>query len=780
MAYAATTVEEGHRILNQDAMAKPLRTIWNEFELFLARHNAIYDLNNAHTDLFLCSSVNRQRQMLFPMKTQLNLEKIVASGADRKELTNAYALELPTDPTMLEIEMEANRNMIKRSQGVLCPILGTERYLTVGAGHSTASIRSSNHKMKAVVQSLAGSDGTLNLTMARQKDPELEAMHAVGWHFKIIKAGAVEVWDKLAEMCEKAQNTQNNIGVPPTEIEIALRGAVYYFGCIKNNTPCKVEEACQVAIADAPPCAAYAISLVKWATAYCGKDAYLLTKISSCAETLANTWKLGHQFSTDLCEMRFADLKRPNCCFVRAGMALFQMTGSKQLNGFGTTLQPKHFHLIMTKRMIDQTLQADVDFEKSLGLVSTLEEKGLLTDLDATTTFANFVIQYLAHLLEPKLPTLIKAAGGTIASSRRIEDWTPAKSRSAFMDNIAACCRKNDPDKKIGKRFDKPDGFDFSKPDKAATAHEPDTERDDASKLQPVEFEKTPVQILKQKGYDNGVFVCESKVKDKVMFLIESVGETCMLKEHVVFSDREPIQCEVQWMNLLDFWSRPSAPKSSYALMSNIIDTYPTESVAHQIEVERFAIYEELYKFTENVAPKEKVQHAMIVDHPKKGIRWGCDAKAYEIVLSPIVPYEKLKWHKDGVVAKKGVIYMGDLYVTQQFGTISFYIEPLVFPNLSKPSELNHVNPFFYVGKTSDKEFANMELVFYESNGFVFNSLRNCKEVTKYDELLMFEAIDAYVPFSSCSKVEALPHAEDAEGDSASEPKRRRLNCKTT
>ena len=103
--YTAAQIAEGIRIFNQDATKKPLRTIWNEMESFLESVNGIYVLVSAHTDLFGCSSANRSRQMLFPTKSQLNLEKVVASGADRKELKNAYALEFPTDPKKLEIEL---------------------------------------------------------------------------------------------------------------------------------------------------------------------------------------------------------------------------------------------------------------------------------------------------------------------------------------------------------------------------------------------------------------------------------------------------------------------------------------------------------------------------------------------------------------------------------------------------------------------------------------------------------------------------------------------------
>ena len=40
------------------------------------------------------------------MKAQINLEKISMPGADRRELSNAYALEMPTDQKKREYELQ--------------------------------------------------------------------------------------------------------------------------------------------------------------------------------------------------------------------------------------------------------------------------------------------------------------------------------------------------------------------------------------------------------------------------------------------------------------------------------------------------------------------------------------------------------------------------------------------------------------------------------------------------------------------------------------------------
>jgi hypothetical protein len=130
--------------------------------------------------------------MLYPMQARLNLAKIANGGADLKDRKNAHALEFPRDSKKLEFEMQKNRDMIKRSEGLLAPIQGTERFLTLGTGHTTAGIRGSLYKCKVGVPSIMGTDGKLGLTMQRAKDPALELMHVSGWDFKIISDEAVQ------------------------------------------------------------------------------------------------------------------------------------------------------------------------------------------------------------------------------------------------------------------------------------------------------------------------------------------------------------------------------------------------------------------------------------------------------------------------------------------------------------------------------------------------------------------------------------------------------------
>ena len=139
-----SVISDGDAILNQDQRVKGPKTIFKEFETFLEKHGQIYTLQEVHSDMFLCHGKNRGTLMLFPFKVHVNLSTIIKGGADRQCITNAYAAEFPTDPKEAANQLDANRSLVERAKGMLAPINGKERYLTLGTGHCAAFVKAAS------------------------------------------------------------------------------------------------------------------------------------------------------------------------------------------------------------------------------------------------------------------------------------------------------------------------------------------------------------------------------------------------------------------------------------------------------------------------------------------------------------------------------------------------------------------------------------------------------------------------------------------------------------
>ena len=104
----------------------------------LRDHKMIYLLKSVSAKFFLTHKANRGGLLLSPHNVHRNAGRIKACGADTKQLTNALAIELPASGKLREEHIAQNTKFIDRTSGLLAPINGHERQVTLGCGHTTA------------------------------------------------------------------------------------------------------------------------------------------------------------------------------------------------------------------------------------------------------------------------------------------------------------------------------------------------------------------------------------------------------------------------------------------------------------------------------------------------------------------------------------------------------------------------------------------------------------------------------------------------------------------
>ena len=104
----------------------------------LKEHNLLYTVANIHPKFFLTHSANRGGLLLSPHNVHRNAARIRKCGADTKQLTNALAIEVAASGMVREQHVAQNDMLIKRAGGLLAPINGCERLVTLGCGHTVA------------------------------------------------------------------------------------------------------------------------------------------------------------------------------------------------------------------------------------------------------------------------------------------------------------------------------------------------------------------------------------------------------------------------------------------------------------------------------------------------------------------------------------------------------------------------------------------------------------------------------------------------------------------
>ena len=170
---------------------------------------------------FLTHIENRNKSMLNQKNVHTKGEIIFNIGADRKQLITAICVELaPHGPTRLT-NIEANRKLIKRSAGLLAPINGRERYLSLGCGHTVAFCKTCKVGGRTFLILLQDKDGMLDVGKIK-KQPEFKAMIEEGWEWKVIPWDVDALYPRFAKVTQKALNGSNSAATEISELDAAV------------------------------------------------------------------------------------------------------------------------------------------------------------------------------------------------------------------------------------------------------------------------------------------------------------------------------------------------------------------------------------------------------------------------------------------------------------------------------------------------------------------------------------------------------------------------------
>ena len=142
--YSQELVEEGDRILEQaDGTGTPILTVALEFLDFCEKNNLMYK-DVLHSKFVLCHPKNRGSLGLNPYNCHLNLASVYRVGANPAELHGAVAIEISAKRGAKECEIRSNEQFVRLAGGLLAPLSGAERVLSVGCGHMAGACRAAN------------------------------------------------------------------------------------------------------------------------------------------------------------------------------------------------------------------------------------------------------------------------------------------------------------------------------------------------------------------------------------------------------------------------------------------------------------------------------------------------------------------------------------------------------------------------------------------------------------------------------------------------------------
>ena len=195
----------------------PVNEIFMQGMSCLAEHSLMYE-QVITCDKLLPHKENRGGLMLSPQNAHKNAMHIIGVGADRTFLSNAVCIELAPDGPQRTANLEKNRLLIQKSQGLLAPMNDGERFLTLGCGHTAAFCKAAKSGCRTTQTGLADAKGKIDLHKL-VANTEFRAMIYEGWSWKVISHTVDVEFPAWAKLAQKALNTGNHASTQVGELE---------------------------------------------------------------------------------------------------------------------------------------------------------------------------------------------------------------------------------------------------------------------------------------------------------------------------------------------------------------------------------------------------------------------------------------------------------------------------------------------------------------------------------------------------------------------------------
>lgn len=276
-----------------------------------------------------------------------------------------------------QAQIDANVRVISNSKGMLAPVKGTERVLSLGTGHCAAFCRAANAGCKTPIQFIRDSSGAIDIvSLKRQK--HFKEMLEVGWKFWRLSWMVEDAWPGATHILQAALNSTNDIGNSPSELE----GAVSIAERLANGE--SLQDATNAAVSTCPPWKGYVAHLASLAKYYGGgSQVPKLYQLDAFAKKYGENRRLGEEFLGAIMALKWpGDLEYPR--IVDAWLTT-NMVSPKVVDGVARCLTKSDIGSCTAKTKAKMIADADRHLEQIADVCKAVKGLEIIKD-DAVET----------------------------------------------------------------------------------------------------------------------------------------------------------------------------------------------------------------------------------------------------------------------------------------------------------------------------------------------------------------------------------------------------------
>ena len=672
----------------------------------LSRYLQIMDIlekDNMVSVLFLHSSAvmthpaNRGKLGLNPHNVHLLGKRVKDIGADSAELHGAVAFEMSNDATVHMDQLQFNQDLVKVSDGLLSPLTGKGKYLSVGGGHMVAFTRAVAAGCKTPIVELADKNGKLDAHLL-QNDSVFSTMISSGYKWNRISNVVDQAIPGLADFCQRSLNSTNSISAEQSELEVMSSIAQFANNQAKQGQEPDYKACTEAATAGNPPCKPYAVNLATFAKLYGGgPGAPIVVQLDKFAKKHSRHMVLGSEFTGAVVSASFGDIHP--CPRVRAGLLGCKLTSPRAVDGVARLLSKSDVSKMTSKDMAKRVVALEADLERCEKLVLQLDQVKALPDGEGMDVYSLLMIRSITHLLNKTKQTFLKA-----------EYKDMKQIMGMFHDELNAKANNNS---------------SSSASPLHCKEHNPSAVVKAAPSFAEV---SSPEHIAAQKN-----FTVQSVVYKKAMgasaglFIIDTIADIVTVKTRTIIPHVEQKTFEIKLENFLKEWSLfggdcPELVESSIVAASTV-----TSMHSFPADVAKVGFFAAIRDYHAKHAAD--VSSFYFSTNPTSlCVKTGFKKDA--LALVPLTPLANIVV---SATAPAGVATSNKVTINKVKCEI-FVTKPSTW---TKSSQAGHscVQPYFWVGVTSDKQSANMATYNAWFNDHYIPVLYNTRNVEKHERL---------------------------------------------
>ena len=618
--------------------------------------------------------------------------KIHKVGADLSQLKQACCCEMHPVGVAKELEVACNQKLVDKSAGMLAPLTGQERYVSLSCGHTAAFCKAAKARCVTNIAGIADSAGKLDPNLLASTSPNFAKMLGEGWLWFVVPYWLADEVPGFPHLAQQALNASHSVANQATEMEVAASIAEEVAS--QGSSICW-KAAIAAAAASEPPCIDYIDTVGLYVKLYGGgSKAQLIHFLSGFAKQYGESLKLGQEFMKAITDLAMPSQKSV-FVHLRTAVLAAQLTTTKVVDGIARLITKADVNNFKTKPMQAQVELVETLLDTAWRELQELLASGLASEMQASKLYGLLCIRFVLFLTK-------KAKWGIDTT-----EWSSLEAifedYKAEKDKVVSNCRST------ASMAPKHSPMASSSGDAAATSG-------DASNPLWVAQQRMTVPMVagnfyvSTKDYPNQVFQLTG---------LDIGGATFM--EHNVLKTATQLQSVACKLEELKKWLEYKGK-----LQKLIAELPATASPHHQVELDKCRIFSDLAQLA---AEHQQIPGDLLFAINQMELAAGRDIKKGELKLVPLTDsVSKIVNTSSSRASAVGLD-----------GAAVLWILP---PSLTKADELNTSAigaPYWWVKPTSEPEAATLVVCKIQVGPNSYEAYTNPKGIKKFAKLMVLK-----------------------------------------